>query len=288
MVPMVPSRTAEITCLMRARERHRAPAVRIVDDPYAHLFLSTVGRAAAEAARLRGPVTRALERLAPGVTTFVLCRHRFIDDRLHAALAAGVEQVLVLGAGYDTRAYRFARELAGRPVFELDHPATSRRKVDILRRNASRLPDARVVHVEIDFERDPLARLLADAGFATGARTFVIWEGVAPYLSRGAVQATLLALADLCGRRSELVLDLWHLPDGNDVMALARRVGAQLIALVGEPVTFAIHPDDAVHLLGGTGWSVEDCALADDLEARYVRDGRRVEPSLYVVAVTRA
>jgi methyltransferase (TIGR00027 family) len=287
MVPRTPSRTAEVTCLMRARERHRPVASRIVDDPYAHLFLSTAGRAAAEAARLRGPVTRALERLAPGVTTFVLCRHRFMDDRLRAALAAGVEQVLILGAGYDTRAYRLAADLRGRTVFELDFPATSRRKVDIVRRNAARLPATRVVHVEIDFEQDPLARRLADAGFAAGTATFVVWEGVAPYLSRAAVRQTLVDLADLCGRGSELVMDFWHLPDGNDVMALARRVGAQLIALVGEPVTFALHPDDAAHLLGACGWTVDDTALAHDLEERYVRDGRRLEPSLYVMAVSR-
>lgn len=272
---------------MRARERYRPPASRIVDDPYAHLFLGPAGRAAAEAARLRGPITRTLERLAPGVTTFVLCRHRFMDDRLCAAFVGGAEQVVVLGAGYDTRAYRFARELRGRSVFELDFPATSRRKVDILQRNAARLPPASVMHVEIDFEEDSLAARLAEAGFAEGERTFVIWEGVAPYLSRAAVRKTIVDLAELCGRGSELVMDFWHLPDGNDVMALARRVGAQLIALVGEPVTLALHPDDAAHLLGDAGWTVDDTALAHDLEARYVRDGRRVEASLYVTASRR-
>jgi methyltransferase (TIGR00027 family) len=288
MVPRLPSRTAEITCLMRARERHRPAASRIVDDPYAHLFLSPAGRAAAEAARLRGPITRTLERLAPGVTTFVLCRHRFMDDRLRAALASGIEQVLILGAGYDTRAYRFAAELRDGRAFELDFPATSRRKVDVVRRNAGRLPATHVVHVEIDFEADSLTRTLDAAGFSRGAPTFVVWEGVAPYLSRAAVRRTLRDLAAVCGRGSRLVADFWHLPDGSDVLTMARRVGAQLIALVGEPVALAIHPDDAAHLLAGAAWKVDDVALAHDLETAYVRDGRRVEPSLYVLASSRS
>src|SRR4029453_8053476 len=97
------------------------------------------------------------ERLSPGVTTFVLVRHRYIDDRLaHALAGVNIRQVVLLGAGYDTRAWRFAQALAGRPVFEVDFPATSARKARILERHAGELPPVDVRRVEIDFQTQSL------------------------------------------------------------------------------------------------------------------------------------
>src|SRR5262249_43732412 len=122
-----PSQTAEVVCLMRASDQRRPSAERILDDPYARWFLGPMSRAALASWEASGRGGKLAERLSPGLTAFVLTRHRWIDDCLRRALARDVEQVVLLGAGYDTRAYRFASELAGRPVFEVDFPATSRR-----------------------------------------------------------------------------------------------------------------------------------------------------------------
>ena len=106
------------------------------------------------------------------LTTFVLCRHRAIDDRLAAALDGGVEQVVVLGAGYDTRAWRFAEKLGGRPVWEVDFPATARRKAGLARRHAAELPATTLHRVEVDFERESFAeRLEARASPPARARS---------------------------------------------------------------------------------------------------------------------
>ena len=171
-------------------------------------------------------------------------RHRFIDDHLAAALDAGVAQVVLLGAGYDTRAYRFADQLDGRPVFEVDLAPISRAKAATIAKHADEFPDANVVRVEIDFESQALADVLADAGFDVGGPTFFIWEGVPMYLTRAAVKATLDAVHELSGDGSQIAHDMWYLVDDPGPLGTARRAAPGALSLIGEPVTFGVHPED--------------------------------------------
>ena len=288
MVPNAPSQTAEAVCLMRATEQRRPPGERILDDPYARLFLGRLSRAALASWEASGKLGDVAARLSPGLAAYVLTRHRFIDDCLGRALEADVAQLVLLGAGYDSRAYRFAAGLGGRPVFEVDFPATSRRKARILARSADTLPRVTVHRIEIDFERDSLEERLRQAGFRKGARSFFVWEGVSMYLTRAAVKATLATIRDITAPRSDLAMDFWHLLDSPDLVATAYRMSANLLSLLGEPVTFGIHPEDVGPFLDRLGYRVLDLADSADLERRYVRDGRSVVPGNYLVhAATR-
>src|SRR5437763_2401924 len=170
-----PSRTAEAVTMARALEHLKPPEQRVVEDPWAQLFLSAASRRALAA--WSGSFTgRVLRRLGATGTTYVPLRHRFIDEHLSAALDAGVAQVVLLGAGYDTRAYRFADQLAGRPVFEVDLAAISQAKAATIARHAEDFPATNVVRVEIDFEAQTLAEVLLAAGFTAGASSFFTWE----------------------------------------------------------------------------------------------------------------
>src|SRR5829696_2899621 len=95
-----PSLTAEAVTMARAVEHLKPPAERVIDDPWAQLFLSGAARRALATWSATGRVVR---RLGPSGTTYVPLRHRFIDEHLSAALDEGVTQVVLLGAGYDTR-----------------------------------------------------------------------------------------------------------------------------------------------------------------------------------------
>src|SRR3954451_19963534 len=177
-----PSLTAEAVTMARALEHLKPPEQRVIDDPWAQLFLSAASRRALAA--WSGSFTgRVLRRLGATGTTYVPLRHRFIDDHLTTALDAGAAQVVLLGAGYDTRAYRFAGQLNGRPVFEVDLAPISRAKAAVVAKHQADLPTANVVRVEIDFETQALTDVLPDAGFTPGADTFVVWEGVPMYLT---------------------------------------------------------------------------------------------------------
>jgi methyltransferase (TIGR00027 family) len=271
---------------MRATDRRRAPSERILDDPYAKLFLGPMMRAALASWEATGALGRMAERLSPGLTTFVMTRHRYIDDRLRAALAREadpVAQVVLLGAGYDSRGYRFADELRGRPVFEVDFPATSRRKAKIVAHEADALPAVATVRVEIDFQTQSLADRLVESGFQGGARSFFVWEGVSMYLTRDAVKTTLSTLRQLGGPGSELAMDFWYYLDEPSLFATAYRASANVLSLIGEPVTFGIHPEDVESFLDRLGLRLLDVADAAALEARYVTDGRRVAPGIYLV-----
>jgi methyltransferase (TIGR00027 family) len=278
-----PSITAESVCFARAVEHLRPEGERIVDDPYAQHFLGRAGRAALAAAAINGPATRLFRRLDPGTMTYVPARHRYIDDAL---LAAGAEQVVLLGAGYDARAYRFAEQLAGRPVYEVDLAPISRRKARTIARLRD-LPDVDVHRVEIDFETQTIPETLAAAGFDRGRTTFVVWEGVCMYLTRAAVKATLRAAWEVTGPGSTLAMDAWYLVDDPSPRGTAERVVPAALSVIGEPVTFGVHHEEMPFFMSRLGWDVVDLATTEDLAARYA-GGRGIMGSMYLLTARRS
>ena len=279
-----PSRTAEAVCLFRASDQRRPPDARIVDDPYARYFLSLPFRAALTALEVTGRLGELAEEYSPGLIAYVLARHRFIDDAMVDALRQGrAEQVVLLGAGYDTRAQRFADLLGGRPVYELDFPATSKRKGQILADKRDVLPQVNLHRVEIDFLNQTIEEVLDGAGFTRGASTFFIWEGVSMYLTRAVVKGTLSTIVSLGGPGSELAMDFWYLLDDHSLLAAAHRASTNLLQLLGEPITFGIHPEDVGSFLERLGLELLEIAGGRDLEARYVKDDRSIYPGMYLV-----
>jgi methyltransferase (TIGR00027 family) len=280
-----PSATAQWTTLARALELRRPAAQRIVTDRYAPVFLSRQYQALLRTLSAGGPLVRLGERheLA-GMSAYALCRHRFIDDHLGAELRGGAEQVVILGAGYDSRAYRFADLLAGRPVHEVDLAPLSRRKAEVVAAHPELFGHSAIRRVEIDFRSESLAERLLDAGFAVGARTVVVWEGVSMYLTRGAITDTLGTLRDICGAGSVLTMDLLDHVQGLRPIDHVRRAGVGAVRLIGEPVTFTTPPAQASALLAGCGFTVFDLADAGEMTRRYATDGRHTDRAVYVLA----
>jgi len=141
---------------------------------------------------------------------FISIRTRFAEDALALAYGRGVRQLVVLGAGLDTYAYRSALP-DGMRVFEVDHPATQAFKHERLAAAGIRLPTA-VTFVPVDFEHEDCDSNLAAAGFDRKLRTFVTWLGVVPYLTEQAIWSTLGFIAGLPGG-SEVVFDYSNPPD---------------------------------------------------------------------------
>jgi methyltransferase (TIGR00027 family) len=133
----------------------------------------------------------------PRLRWFIAARSRITEDALNVAVNAGTTQLVVLGAGLDTLAYR--TPLAGRlRMFEVDHPATQQRKRQMLADAAIDVPDT-LHFVPIDFERETLAEVLRCAGFNAAERSFFSWLGVVPYLTEPAIFSTLRFIAQLEG-----------------------------------------------------------------------------------------
>jgi methyltransferase (TIGR00027 family) len=282
-----PSTTAEVVCWFRALDQQLPPEQRVVDDAYAARFLTKHGRAAL---RL-GPVARhAGRRLAD----YIRARHRFIDDVLVAALP-DVDQVALVGAGYDARAWRFAEHLGGTPWFEVDHPATAARKAKVVARHdgAWPRPDRRVAAV--DLRTHDLGQALTSVGFVRGARTFFIWEGVSMYLSEADVSRALSGFAELGGPGSRLALDFWTTsPPGASASAAQRgraaveRFAPRLLGVIGEPFLFATPPSGAGPLLARSGWAAVEIATARDLASRHDLPDHAALHAGFVVHAARA
>jgi methyltransferase (TIGR00027 family) len=176
-----------------------------------------------------------------------------IDTAVHGAIAGGAKQLVILGAGYDGRAWRMP-ELAGVKVFEVDHPATQNDK----RAHLAELPPPKgvVSFVSIDFERESLDKGLDRAGHNRGSPTCWIWEGVVMYLTREAMRVTLAAVAKRSAPGSTLIVN-YH--------TFNRRLIARLILrLIGEPQISAWTPEEMATDLRSAGFAVrEDSGMID-------------------------
>lgn len=198
-----PSRTAEYMALFRALESARPAGKRLFEDRAAVRFLGPRLRGVAYAAKLppaRQLIVTFMDYRWPGPRLSGVARTRVIDDFVVDAIRGGCTQLVLLGAGYDTRAARLpaARSIT---TFEIDYPATQARKRKTLGATAEN-----VRYVPLDFERDPIAPALAKAGFDLGQRTCVLWEGVFSYLTPEAIDLTLAAVVELCPPRSQILL----------------------------------------------------------------------------------
>lgn len=209
--PGRPSRTSIMVAAGRAfGAREPDPSVRNPD----HLAERLLGPAERELIR-EHPIAVALEgeyqqgrqdMQVASTANLMLVRTRFIDEHLLRALERGATQVVILGAGFDTRGYRFQDQLRGRRLFEVDHHGTQEFKK---RRVAEVLgsPPDNVTYVGIDFQKDKLADALHAAGYQSSAQTFFVWEGVCMYLQEETVRETLRFVAAKSAAGSLLVLD---------------------------------------------------------------------------------
>jgi methyltransferase (TIGR00027 family) len=272
MRPGQPSRTAQHNALFRALER-RLPRP-LFDDPYAHRFLR--GRYRLAGALPARAVARLIDRRWPGPRAAVCVRTRYFDDAIRQECADGLDQLVILGAGFDSRPHRLP-SLTGVRVFEVDHPATQAWK----RRTVGPRHD-RVTYVAIDFLRERLDDRLAEAGLAQGLRTLFLWEGVTNYLDAGAVDATLRTVARLGGRLLFTYVDR-ALLDGSAEFEGGARSLAHVRGL-GEPFTFGLAPGELRGYLRERGLTLlEDLSLADAASLYYGEQRPPVSAYYHVV-----
>jgi methyltransferase (TIGR00027 family) len=198
--------TAGLTAAARAAESMKPDGERRCYDPLARDFLGTTWRIIARSPRLTRFILWLVERLAPGVPSEIISRTKYIDDCLGARIADGIEQLVILGTGYDSRPYRFGGLRDKVRVFEVDHPATLEVKMRRVKKVLGSLPE-NVVFVPIDFESDGLDERLFQNGYDRSLKTFYIWEGVTYYLTARAIDETLSFVADNSASGSSIVFD---------------------------------------------------------------------------------
>ena len=267
-----PSITAENNAAVRAYESLRPTGHGICDDPFARYFLSEALLQAADPAPVLEQMISRWNRLVPGVCDAILFRTRFIDDRLQDAIKQGLAQLVILGAGYDTRVLRLDLSKSDTAVFELDHPATQQAKQRRIKKNRLQLPD-RVTFIPCRFDREDFTARLLDGGYDPTRTTFFIWEGVTYYLSPADVDRTLAFIANHSPDGSAVVFDYFPptVADGSSRLEEAR-VLRQALKQMGEEILFGIAPAAIENFLSERGFALQKHFTGNDVQNHYLRD----------------
>jgi methyltransferase (TIGR00027 family) len=247
----------------------------LVHDPWAHRLLPASGRVVAKLTRwsaVRRALIGATEKKMHGGWASFLCRKRYIDDQLVNAIPKGIDAVVILGAGYDTRAYRLP-ELAGIPVCEVDLPGNIDRKAVAVRRCFGRVP-SEVTLMPVDFETDDLADCLARNGFERGMRTFYVWEAVTQYLTEPAVRKTMDHLAGAApGSGLAFTFVLKSFLDGHAMYGA--QSAYQDFVVKRRLWHFGLHPEEVGGFLAEYGWRECEQVGPEEYSARYLQPAGR-------------
>jgi len=195
-------RTAYGAAAIRASEAFVPERQRLFDDPLILSFLPAACRFAIRRRWIREQFLALFERQAPGIRGALLCRTCAIDDAVNSAIGRGLQGVVILGAGLDTRPYRL-RSLAAANVFELDLPTVQALKKKRLHAIFGQ-PPVNVRFIPTDFSTERLDVTLTNAGLDWSQPAIFIWEGVTQYLPPAAVDAVLRTIAG-SAKGSELV-----------------------------------------------------------------------------------
>jgi methyltransferase (TIGR00027 family) len=270
--PMKPSQTAGFTTFFRAcankerDERLRGP------DYLAKVFHVGWPRVLLATSWITLPITR---RMMPGVYEYLFARTELFDELFRQALEEDCPQVVLLGAGCDSRAYRFESLVKDTVIYELDHPATQRVKVELLQRGGIAVPEY-VRFVAADLNAGRLGDVLAGHGFQSDQRTLFLMEGVIYYLAAEGVDSLLQSIRDCSPPGSGLAFDYIV---ASMLTGTCDKYGAQQIASrvagVGEVFSFGIDDHGIESFLEDRGFQLSRYLSPEDLEDAYLptKDG---------------
>jgi methyltransferase (TIGR00027 family) len=268
------SRTAQSMAVLRAIEHRGRPLPeQILSDPWAWRFIPSVWWRLASGFPLTARlVSAAVRHWIPGAQEYALARAKFVDEATIRLSTEGLEQLVVLGAGFDTTVFRLRDHLKHVRVFEVDHPATQRVKLAKLSQQRLPLP---VRFVPVDFERESFAQKLTEAGFDSSKRTLLTWLGVTYYLTPEAVNKTVAEVAQLLAPGSRFIFDFVPPEAQSGGMAdQALQSGLREATRLGEPFLCGLDPDTLPAWLAQYGFGQLGCFDHAWLRQRYCKGCR--------------
>jgi len=268
------SRTAQSMAVLRAIEYQGRPKLKqILSDPWAWQFIPSMWWRIASGFPLTARLVSGTIRLwIPGAQEYALARARFVDEATTRLTHEGLEQLVLLGAGFDTTVFRLRDQLKRVRVFEVDHPATQKVKLAMLSRK--RLPHP-VQFVPVNFERESLVERLQQAGFHPNRRTLLTWLGVTYYLTPEAVNRTLAQVAQLLQPGSRFIFDF--VPPAAQIGAMADKAlqsGLREATRLGEPFLCGLDPNSLPDQLADFGFRALGCNDHSWLRERYCKGDR--------------
>jgi len=205
-VDQKPSETALFAALRRALANKNYPDQKFGSDYLAEYLLPPHFRFFLKFTKIQQNTSEKLNEALPGLTEYMIARTIYFDELFKKALQEDIPQIVLLGAGYDTRALRFIDTNKITRIYELDISPTQERKITILKKAKVEIP-VELKFVPIDFNRDSLLDTLQGAGWRSSMKTLFIWEGVSYYLEKDSVSNTLNFVSQQAASGSSLAFD---------------------------------------------------------------------------------
>jgi methyltransferase (TIGR00027 family) len=255
--------TAEGMALVRAIESARPEDRRICYDPVARLLVPAISFTLSKLVIDSGIYSR----MSKGALEFIIARERYIDDFLKACLSEGLDQVVILGAGFDTRAYRTVG-IGKTRVFEVDHPNTQTVKLKRLMKAVNPLP-VNVHFIPVDFDTQRLSERLPAGGYNVRGKSLFIWQGVTMYLTPEGVDSTLDFIANHSGPGSAVIFDYFHNEILHDMSRPEVRMLHRALRVTGEKAIFGIDEGRIEPFLAQRGFRDIRNVTAGDLKRLY-------------------
>ncbi len=257
------SRTAQTTCSYRAIGAKDPDPKTRNPDYLAEKFMGQTYNFAVEIERIR--------RIPRKSYFYVTARTKHIDALLEKALRSGTSQVVILGAGLDSRGLRFHQQFPNVKFFELDLPATQEFKRGLVEKSVGPPPKT-LVFAPIDFNTQTLGQVLTQAGYDPKAKTFFIWEGVTYYICGDAVDGTLRFIAENSAPGSSVVFDytLDEVVNGDFRRFPNARKAIAWLNSLGEPWVFGIADGQSAKFVGKHGLLVLSDLGKVEMTKRYL------------------
>jgi methyltransferase (TIGR00027 family) len=262
------SRTAAYTCFSRGCATREKDARFRGSDTMAEIMFPPLARLALNFLPLRKFLMR--QMFPPGIYEYVLARTKVMDAAFLEALDAGFPQIVLLGAGFDTRALRFADRNQGTKIFELDVATTQQAKIEVLRKKKVYLP-AELIFASIDFDKEEIFEALSKAGYQEEQKSLFLWEGVTMYLSAQAVDDTLNFIHHAAAPGGRVAFDYIY---ASVLRRENRYYGEQgifeRVASTGESWTFGLEDGAIESFLAERGFEVVTHYTSPELEKLYL------------------
>jgi methyltransferase (TIGR00027 family) len=265
-----PSKMAENIAIHRFAESAKPEGERICYDPYAIHFLDPETLKLLKLLRdnpeLAKKNAKETEELFPGFTNSIIARIRYFDDFVKESLNEGIEQIVILGAGYDTRAYRIDG-LRNIKVFEVDHPDTQSFKIQKIEEIFGSVP-CHVVYVPVDFEKETLDQKLFDKGYDLSKKTLFVMEGLIMYILPESVDRMLSFIVENSPKGSIVLFDYIH----ESIVERTCELGKNLQNYTEErrePLQFGLKEDIIEDFLKERGFSNIINITGDDYKAYF-------------------
>jgi methyltransferase (TIGR00027 family) len=265
------SRTAQYMAFFRALETERNSNDRLFSDVFAIHFLEPKLRFITRISRysiIRKYINSKIQNKIPGALSSGIARTKYIDDLLDSTIKKGVKQIIILGAGFDTRALRL-NYLETIPVIEIDHPNTSNFKTRIYKNRIQHLPK-NISFFQIDFNKQSLEELAEQHNFDFTKPTTVIWEGVTNYLTEDAVKNTFSFISKFA-KNSHVIFTYVHKEIlENPTSFLGGEKLLKDLNKLEEKWTFGFQPEELSNYLNQFDMSIMEDMGATEYREKYL------------------